>query len=59
MSGFLSKLSTSDAPYPTPFSVKWIEVISPRTIGCAIHWKVSPSIELIPTVPVTVTVIGG
>jgi len=57
--GCLLKLSISDAPYPTPPSVRWIEVTSPLNNGWGTHWKFLPSIELIPTIPSTFTTIGS
>ena len=57
--GCLLKLSISDAPYPTPPFVKWTDVTSPLNKGWGTHWKVLPSIELIPIIPSTFTEIGS
>ena len=57
--GCLLKLSISDAPYPTPACVKWTYVTSPLNKGWGTHWKVLPSIELMPIIPSTFTEIGS
>ena len=48
----------SDAPYPTPLSDKWIDVISPLIIGWTLSSKVSDPTELIPTSPVILTLMS-
>ena len=57
-SGFRLKLSISDAPYPTPLFVRFIEVISPLTIGWTTASYVFPAIDDIPTLPISSTDIG-
>ena len=57
--GCLLKFNISEAPYPTPVCVKWTEVSSPLKSGCGINSWVFPSIESIPTIPSTLTTIGG
>ena len=54
----LSKFKISEEPYPTPLSVRWIEVISPLTIGWTIAWKSLPPRDDTPTLPITSTLIG-
>ena len=57
-SGSLIKLIISDAPYPTPLLDKWIDVISPLTIGWTLSSKVSDPIEEMPTSPTILTLIS-
>ena len=57
--GWWSKFITSDDPYPTPEFSRWIEVISPLTIGCKEASKVSDPIEDIPIFPIRSTEMSG
>ena len=56
--GVLSKLITSDEPYPTPLFSKWTEITLPLKIGCISASKVFPLIEEIPILPFKVTVMS-
>jgi len=58
-SGSLSKLITSEDPYPTPLSIKWIDVTSPLNIGWIWASKVSVPTDVTPTFPVNETSMGG
>ena len=57
--GGLSRLRTSDDPYPTPLLERLTEVISPLKIGWISAWKVLDPIEDIPIGPEIETEIAG
>ena len=58
MSGWRSKLTISEDPYPTPLFSKCTEVQPPLKIGWIVAWNVSDPIDEIPTFPTKDTVIG-